>query len=506
MSMRLCKTFSVLFVLSALLVLSFLFAFPASAISHGPEQGDTFKAPSEIGLTDGLYTIVNKGTGKSLDVFDFIYDETGRAYIERISNTDGQLFRIKRQDNGRYLIYPQSENGLYVLAYYEDIMEGDYVYKQGVVGRNSEFDFVSEGYSETEFRIIPSGMNDPMLSLGVSSERAKNGASYAAVRLDLGDDRSLWTFEKVSDEALGISGGYIGVRKGKTVSLRSRVTPDYLTGSMTWYSSDPSVATVDFNGTVTGVGEGQAVITVAYKDAYASCTVNVSENSAFTWYSQHNVYNGGWDAEPVANLRLTTSYGLTKTFFINNYNHELDWMDEGCKLCAEAMVLSNLGATGTGYDMRYDKLNDLPPDPYTVMLANTGATGYDIQSARLYIDPIMVSNSNINSRFTVNGRRISTSTVYTGSLTVIKNLLEAHPEGVIVEMHNYGRDIQHYLVFTKCLNPDDPNGNYEFLVCDSSAVNASDGDNVPFTSSYSYTRIGYRYSNITAVQYYTVSK
>ncbi len=60
-------------------------------------------------------------------------------------------------------------------------------------------------------------------------------------------------------------------------------------GSITWSSSNTSVATVNSSGTVTGVASGTAVITAtSSKGAKATCTVTVSVgSSAITWSSSN---------------------------------------------------------------------------------------------------------------------------------------------------------------------------------------------------------------------------
>ena len=75
----------------------------------------------------------------------------------------------------------------------------------------------------------------------------------------------------------------------------------------------------------------------------------------------------------------------------------------------------------------------------------------------------------------------------------------ATPEGVIVGM--YHRTYQsHYLLFTKCVNPEETNPyNYKFIVCDPAAYTMSQGDNIPFEQCYSYVSLGYRYSGITCM-------
>ena len=58
----------------------------------------------------------------------------------------------------------------------------------------------------------------------------------------------------------------------------------------------------------------------------------------------------------------------------------------------------------------------------------------------------------------------------------------------------------HYLLFTKCVNPEETNPNrYKFIVCDPAAYTMSQGDNIPFEQCYSYVSLGYRYSGITCM-------
>ena len=66
---------------------------------------------------------------------------------------------------------------------------------------------------------------------------------------------------------------------GDTATLTATVTPENADNkTVTWESSDTSVATVDENGTVTAVGAGTATITVTTEDGNktATCTVTVT--------------------------------------------------------------------------------------------------------------------------------------------------------------------------------------------------------------------------------------
>ena len=69
------------------------------------------------------------------------------------------------------------------------------------------------------------------------------------------------------------------VKTGETVALTATVKPGYAKdATVTWTSSDASVATVDAKGVVTAVKAGTAVITAKAGNAYATCTVTVTDS------------------------------------------------------------------------------------------------------------------------------------------------------------------------------------------------------------------------------------
>lgn len=85
--------------------------------------------------------------------------------------------------------------------------------------------------------------------------------------------------------AISLNKTSFNVGKGKTVKLEAKVSPSDATNqNVTWTSSDPKIATVLANGTVTGVKTGTVTITCTAKDgsgtsASAKATVITAVNS-----------------------------------------------------------------------------------------------------------------------------------------------------------------------------------------------------------------------------------
>ena len=84
------------------------------------------------------------------------------------------------------------------------------------------------------------------------------------------------TVESTPAESVKLSQTTAQLKVGESVSLTATVLPDDATDkSVTWTSSNVSIATVDANGKVTAVGLGEAVITAQCGEAKATCVVNV---------------------------------------------------------------------------------------------------------------------------------------------------------------------------------------------------------------------------------------
>ena len=83
----------------------------------------------------------------------------------------------------------------------------------------------------------------------------------------------------VAVESITLDKSSLELTEGETATLVATVKPDNATNkTVTWSSSNASVASVDANGTVTAVAEGTATITAKAGDKTATCTVTVKKS------------------------------------------------------------------------------------------------------------------------------------------------------------------------------------------------------------------------------------
>ena len=76
----------------------------------------------------------------------------------------------------------------------------------------------------------------------------------------------------------------ISLKAGASAKLSASKVPSYADGvlNVTWSSSDPAVAAVAADGTVTGVKAGTATVTAVSGNFTAACTVTVTEDAPVT--------------------------------------------------------------------------------------------------------------------------------------------------------------------------------------------------------------------------------
>ncbi len=113
--------------------------------------------------------------------------------------------------------------------------------------------------------------------------------------------------------AIELNNSTINLNVGDSQQLTVTTTP--VAEGVTWTSSDPSIATVDENGNITGVKEGSCIITATTADGLtATCTVNVNkENESITLDKSSMDLTEGDSGQLTATVSTTTSAQVTWT-------------------------------------------------------------------------------------------------------------------------------------------------------------------------------------------------
>lgn len=115
-------------------------------------------------------------------------------------------------------------------------------------------------------------------------------------------------------ESITLDKNNLELLEGSSEKLTATVTPD--SANVIWTSSDESIATVDQNGNVTAISEGQAIITAKIEntDIAATSTVIVKKPS---------------NESSNAILSITLVNGITKEYDVTNkvLNDYLKWFD-----------------------------------------------------------------------------------------------------------------------------------------------------------------------------------
>lgn len=102
-------------------------------------------------------------------------------------------------------------------------------------------------------------------------------AGTAKITVKSGKKKYTITVKVAAPQPTGISGvpGTKSLKKGKSFTIKSKLTPSGATAKITYTSSNKKVATVNSKGKVTAKGKGTAVITVKAGSITRTCTVTV---------------------------------------------------------------------------------------------------------------------------------------------------------------------------------------------------------------------------------------
>ena len=149
---------------------------------------------------------------------------------------------------------------------------------------------------------------------------------------------------------------------GNTTKIEYNITPSGLNGTLTFESSNPQVATVDSNGTITAVGGGTAIITASYwvSENYTNPKANITVSV--------NRLGSQINADPVA-----TTYNVDRDLLITLTDAKGNPLS-GLKV---TVMFDNAGeyATDKNGQIRVNVAN-LIPKTYNVKITFAGNSAY----------------------------------------------------------------------------------------------------------------------------------
>lgn len=103
----------------------------------------------------------------------------------------------------------------------------------------------------------------------------KSGQSWTA-QVVTPDNKGSIVEKKVATTGISVTPTTASIEVSGNTTIAATLAPTGATGTVTWATSDASVATVDSTGKVTGVAAGSAVISAISGGFSASCTVTVT--------------------------------------------------------------------------------------------------------------------------------------------------------------------------------------------------------------------------------------
>ena len=219
------------------------------------------------------------------------------------------------------------------------------------------------------------------------------------------------------------------------------------------------------------------------------------------WFSQikgqssYGYYS--WDTTNLNNMFFPQSTWNPSYPFINEDNNN-DQMYEGCTIASAAMMMKNMVATMYGKDIRTGYTGYLEADPYSAVLANCGVEPddivyengrwnvYHLNATNPIADPFCIYDDyeRICSAFSVAAPgKVTLSGTAEEKVAQIEEALMDCPYGLILRFVD-GSNVHSVVVVGVDSAEDDYNS--RLIVCDSATSVPSKGNNVKFSSSYTY--------------------
>ncbi len=259
---------------------------------------------------------------EELTIEPFVYEGDSLAFID----ADGAAFGMFTPQDGStcYLsgdtvkIYSIPKNVTVYSGFYlnADISQNDTWLEENFIAYDADAHYTFSLSSEMcgkAYPIAPKKNSD-----GGTTSKQYYLAIPAADKLEA---------EPIDATAISLSQTSASLITGDTLELTATLEPEGANSAVAWVSSDDNVATVDENGVVTAVAEGNAVITVSSAEASAECAVSVfdlevTELTASSTTGMFKAVSGSIVKNPITGstvLRFALSGTGYQNIFIGTY-------------------------------------------------------------------------------------------------------------------------------------------------------------------------------------------
>lgn len=308
---------------------------------------------------DNSYPSSGQGTyvfGSSLPGGTYIYSYTANSYTASTaicslkSNKDTTLLFSKNKSGTSEFLF-QSINSITVNA--ENTTSGGFtlVVQYSINGKTFNDYNVTEFAKDSSTKSVTvsaSTLSDkPILKIRLQNAHTNDSLRISSIDLNLNCSYSYVEPIYVDNVTLNKSSTTLSV--GNTETLVATVDgAGIFDDSVTWTSSDSTVASVNQNGVVTGVATGSATITATsnYDSNYsASCTVTVKELSSITIKTAptKTIYSEGDNFDPTG-LVITLHYSDSSTSDLSYLGNETEF---------EFSKVDNLQSSDTSITVTY---------------------------------------------------------------------------------------------------------------------------------------------------------
>ena len=191
------------------------------------------------------------------------------------------------------------------------------------IGSSEQLLVTIEPENTTERDLIFTSSNNGIVTVDDNGKITGVGIGTAIITITTPDGRisttCTVTVEPIAVEEIILNTNNLTVKVGNTEQLNAEIVPGNATNQeLVWISSDPTVATVDNSGKVTGVSEGTVTITVQTPDGQikTTCTVTVEDDEImFIYESDEDNYIDLYNQFP-------TKDEVGKVFTGDKYTHD----------------------------------------------------------------------------------------------------------------------------------------------------------------------------------------